>query len=158
MKRTTLVFSVLGAATVLIGGLANAAPDASSKEIQSAESAAPPAISRNATVMGADAVGHMVVLRQGTNRWTCMPDDPATPANDPMCVDANGLAWVQAWMAHKNPSADQVGMAYMLQGAADASNNDAYATKPAAGQDWVRTGPHLMILNANAAGAFGDGE
>jgi hypothetical protein len=43
----------------------------------------------------------------------------------------------------------------MLQGAADASNTDPYAGKPARGAAWVRTGPHIMILDRNAAASSG---
>ena len=27
-----------------------------------------------------------------------MPDDPATPGPDPMCMDANAGAWAMAWL------------------------------------------------------------
>jgi hypothetical protein len=37
---------------------------------------------------------------------------------------------------------------YMLAGGTDASNTDPYATEPAPGADWVRTGRHVMIVNA----------
>jgi hypothetical protein len=58
-------------------------------------------------------------------------------------------------MHHKVPPADKPGLAYMLAGAADASNTDPYATKPARGAAWVRTGPHIMILDRNAAASSG---
>jgi hypothetical protein len=123
--------------------------------IASATSAAPKAIGDGATVVRMDDKGQVVVVRKGTNGWTCMPDDPSTPGNDPMCMDANGWAWGAAWMTHKDPPADKIGMAYMLQGASDASNVDAFATKPAPGDKWVMTGPHVMILNAHVAMASG---
>jgi hypothetical protein len=47
------------------------------------------------------------------------------------------------------------GVAYMLAGGSDASNLDPYAEKPAAGDKWVSTGPHVMILSAQAAKASG---
>lgn len=136
------------AATALAGD-----PDA--RLIASAMSAAPRAISDHAAVVHMDAKGAMVTLRKGSNGWTCMPDDPATPGKDPMCVDENGMMWLAALMGHKAPPADKPGMAYMLQGGSDASNLDPYLTKPATGEKWVKTGPHLMILSATAAKASG---
>lgn len=117
--------------------------------IADALSAAPTTIAAGATVMSADGK----VLRQGSNGWTCMPDDPAKPGHDPMCLDKNGLAWVMAWMDHKTPPAGVVGIAYMLAGGSDASNLDPYAVKPSGG--WITTGPHVMLLSAEAAKASG---
>lgn len=118
--------------------------------IASAESAAPKAVGKNATIVAADASGKMRTLRQGTNGFTCMPDDPSTPGPDPMCMDANAKAWLDAMMAHKTPPAGKVGFMYMLAGGSDASNTDPYATKPAASGHWIKTGPHVMIVGADA--------
>jgi hypothetical protein len=91
------------------------------------------------------------MVRKGTNGWTCMPDNPETPGVDPMCVDANAMAWAQAWMSHQNPPAGKVGFAYMLAGGTDASNTDPYAKKPEANNHWIKTGPHVMIVGAEAS-------
>src|ERR1700733_9016206 len=99
--------------------------------IKSAESAAPRSVSGKATVIAMDAAGKMRTIRKGTNGWTCMPDNPATPGPDPMCWDKNAGEWVDAWMAHKTPPA-KVGFMYMLAGGTDASNTDPYAQKPTA--------------------------
>jgi len=55
-------------------------------KIQNAMSAAPPAISRHATILDwpAKEGDQPMVLRKGTNEWTCFPDDPGTPGNDPI--------------------------------------------------------------------------
>src|SRR6202035_5254771 len=45
--------------------------------IASAESAAPPNVGKNATIVAMDADGKMRTLRKGTNAFTCMPDNPA---------------------------------------------------------------------------------
>jgi hypothetical protein len=116
--------------------------------IASAESAAPPAIGRAATIVAVGHDGKMQVLRQGTNGFTCMPDNPASPGPDPMCGDANAMAWAQAWIGHTTPPAGKVGFLYMLAGGTDASNTDPYATGPAAGNHWVETGPHVMVVGA----------
>ena len=114
----------------------------------SAESAAPASISGGATIVQAAADGSMTELRKGTNGWTCMPDSPATPGPDPMCFDANAAKWADAWIHHKPPPHGTVGVMYMLEGGTDASNTDPYATKPTADNDWVKTGPHIMIVGS----------
>ena len=56
-------------------------PDPASADdpIQNAMSAGPSSISANATVMDWD----LNVVREGSNDWTCLPDRPTTPGNDP---------------------------------------------------------------------------
>jgi hypothetical protein len=121
----------------------------SSDPTASAQSAAPSAISADAAVIQVAADGTMTELRKGTNGWTCMPDNPQTPGKDPMCMDANALKWAQAWMAHKPPPANNVGLMYMLQGGSDASNIDPFGDKPTNGK-WVDTGPHVMVVGAES--------
>jgi hypothetical protein len=116
--------------------------------VASAESAAPAAIAKKASVITVDANGAMTTVRQGGNGWTCMPDSPATPGPDPMCFDANAGKWVDAWLHHKEPPANTVGVMYMLEGGTDASNTDPYAKEPTADNDWVNTGPHLMVVGS----------
>jgi hypothetical protein len=41
-----------------------------------------------------------------------------------------------------------VGFMYMLAGGTDASNTDPYAQKPEPNNNWVETGPHVMIVGA----------
>ena len=43
---------------------------------------------------------------------------------------------------------NKVGFMYMLAGGTDASNTDPYAQKPEANNNWVETGPHVMIVGA----------
>ena len=126
-------------------------PATDSKDpVASAESAAPAALSHDASIMTFDAKGNPTTVRKGTNGWTCIPDDPNTPGPDPMCMDGNAAKWVQAMMSHKAPPEQAPGVMYMLEGGTDASNTDPYATKPTANNDWVKTGPHLMIVGSKA--------
>jgi hypothetical protein len=118
------------------------------EKIASAASAMPASLAAGAGVMDMAADGSMKMLREASNGFTCMPDNPATPGPDPMCADANGMAWLHAMMSGATPPKGKVGIAYMLQGGVDASNDDPKATTPPAGSDWVRTGPHLMVLGA----------
>ena len=119
--------------------------------IASAQRAAPAKVSKDATIVAMDADGKMRTLRQGTNGFTCMADSPATPGPDPMCMDKNAFAWAGAWMAHKDPPQGKVGFMYMLEGGTDASNTDPFATKPSASNHWVKTGPHIMVVGADAS-------
>jgi hypothetical protein len=91
----------------------------------SAQSAAPASISGSASIVQASADG-----------------------TDPMCFDGNAGKWADAWIHHKPPPANVVGVIYMLEGGTDASNTDPYATKPTADNDWVKTGPHVMIVGS----------
>ena len=133
------------------GSMAKAeAPSKADKTlIASAMSAAPPGIAAQATIVVADADGKMRTLRAGTNGFTCMPDSPATPGPDPMCMDKNAMEWANAWMGHKTPPSSKVGFMYMLAGGTDASNTDPYATKPTASNHWIKTGPHVMVVGAD---------
>lgn len=123
---------------------------AANDPVSSAMSAAPEAVARNAAVMSAGVDGKMTMLREGTNGWTCMPDNPVTPGPDPMCGDGNAMKWAAAWIGHQTPPADTVGVLYMLAGGTDASNTDPYAQKPSEGNAWVETGPHLMVVGSQS--------
>ena len=39
---------------------------------------------------------------------------------------------------------------YMLAGGTDASNTDPYATWPVPGNNWVETGPHMMVVGSQS--------
>lgn len=119
--------------------------------IASAMSAAPAKVAKDATIITMEADGKMRTLREGKNNFTCMPDNPATPGPDSMCMDQNALAWVHAWIAHTPPTPGRIGFMYMLEGGTDASNTDPYASKPEPNNNWIKTGPHIMIVGADAS-------
>jgi len=152
MAKLWTVISALGFAgvsSVVAAQQHHAAAPASDDDLtRSAMSAAPPAVARGATIVAVDTAGKMRTIRKGTNNFTCMPDNPATPGPDPMCMDQNALAWVTAWVEHKDPPKGKVGFIYMLAGGTDASNTDPYAEKPEANNNWIETGPHVMIVGA----------
>jgi hypothetical protein len=129
----------------------NASAAASNDPVASAESAAPASIAHNASIVTMDDKGTMTELRKGSNGWTCLPDSPATPGPDPMCADANATKWAVAWIHHQAPPAGAVGVMYMLEGGTDASNTDPYATEPTSGNDWIKTGPHIMVVGSKEA-------
>jgi hypothetical protein len=144
-----LTAALLASTASLVRGAQAKATDG--QMIQSAMTAAPAAIAKGATVIAIEADGKMRTLKTGTNGFSCMPDNPVTPGPDPMCMDKNAMEWVQAWVAHKPPTAGKVGLMYMLAGGTDASNTDPYATKPEAGNNWIETGPHVMVVGADAS-------
>ena len=78
-------------------------PPTDAAMIASAMSAAPSAVSKDATIVAMNDKMEMRTLRAGTNGWTCMPDTPNTPGPDPMCVDKNGMDWVMALAPQRLP-------------------------------------------------------
>ena len=151
--RNAALLLVLVTATVAFGP-ARSAPvagqddaDAEAK-IENAMSAAPSAIADDATILDweTDDAGDFAVLRDGANGWSCFPDTPGTPSDDPQCLDRTWLDWVSAYMAGEEPNVTVPGLAYLLQGGTDASNTDPFATEPAAGEEWVTSPPHVMLL------------
>jgi hypothetical protein len=122
-----------------------AAPVANSQDdlIRNAERAGPASIATDSTIMDWE----MNVVREGTNGWTCLPDRPDTEGDDPYCLDAPWLAFLDAYVNQTEPDVDQMGFAYMLVGDSPVSNSDPYATEPTGPEDWVTDlGSHLMIL------------
>lgn len=154
MNRHTRAWLVIGVMTTVLVPPAAAQqhqmPASMSDEdiIKSAMTAAPPAITKNATVIAISDDGKIRVVRPGTNNFTCMADNPNSPGPDPMCGDQNAMEWAQAWIEKKEPPKDKIGFMYMLSGGVDASNTDPFAQKPEANNNWVETGPHVMIVGA----------
>jgi hypothetical protein len=128
--------------------MAKGAPKSDAATISKATSSAPPEVGRHAAVMGVGADGKMRQLRAGTNGWMCMVD----PAGNPMCLDKEWQAWGDAWMNKKDPPQPKaVGIGYMLRGDNGASNTDPYAAKATPDNQWVVSGPHVMILPTDPA-------
>lgn len=109
--------------------------------IASAESAGPAAVTANATIKATDGT----VLREGTNSYTCYPQQEII---GPMCNEPVWDALIAAMMKKEDFKAEKFSVSYMLAGEGSAigtSNSDPYATDPEASDDWVKEGPHLMI-------------
>ena len=111
-------------------------------KIARAMSAAPASVARNATIMAMSADGKMTQLRAGTNGWMCLVEADGTP----MCLDKEWQAWADGWINKKDPQVKSIGLAYMLKGDAGASNSDPYATKGTPENQWVVSGPHVMVI------------
>lgn len=136
------ILAVIATLALLPAGLL-AQTDADAK-IQEAKRAAPPSITEKATFMDWDDT----ILRQGSNGWTCMPSPPDSK-DMPMCLDEIWLKWAHAWKTKGELKIDRVGTAYMIAGDAGASNTDPFATAPTPDNEWVVSGPHLMVIVPN---------
>jgi hypothetical protein len=156
MSRTAILMSFTAAAALLAAGAAASqsrhrpARSGDAALIASAMSAAPAAVSRNATIVAMRPDGTMRTIRRGRGGFTCMADNPATPGPDPMCMDENAMGWAMAWIGHRTPPPNAVGLMYMLAGGTDASNTDPYSERPRRGDPWVHTGPHVMVVGSNS--------
>jgi hypothetical protein len=119
--------------------------------IANAESAGPAEIAKRATILGwPPKMGdEFVMLRKGDNGWTCIPDNPDTPANDPMCLDDVWMEWMHAAMQKRPAKIDRVGLAYMLQGGWAADQRDPFLMTPPPGKKPYFVGPHVMVLLPN---------
>ncbi|MBL8128579.1 MAG: hypothetical protein JNM64_13145 [Chloroflexia bacterium] len=156
MARTprNLALALAVAAGLVTLGAAHAVPAAGQDDadteakIAVALSAAPATVSADATIYdrNVDDAGNFIVLREGSNGWSCFPDAPGTPATDPMCLDQTWMTWLSALVAHEEPDITAPGFAYMLQGGDDGSNTDPFATEPVAGEEWVSSPAHVMLL------------
>ena len=114
--------------------------------IAEAESAGVKAITKDATIKTSDGK----VLRQGMNDWTCYS---GSAAMGPMCNQAQWDGLLTAFQKREPIEIKELSVSYMLAGEGEAigvSNTDPFATKPTDDNDWVKEGPHLMILVPNS--------
>lgn len=128
------------ALALLVTGPVIASDDAAL--IASAESAGPASVTANATIKAADGR----VLREGTNGYTCYPQQKTM---GPMCNEKQWDLLIGAMMSKKEFVPTELSVSYMLAGEGTAlgvSNSDPYATDPATSEDWVKEGPHLMVI------------
>ncbi|HTZ95374.1 MAG TPA: hypothetical protein VMB18_03185 [Terriglobales bacterium] len=153
--KTTLLalvcFALLGAAGLVelqlpqaaAGGRPAGADDATQAEIARAMSAGPDDIARSARIVDTDSNGKPVVLRDGSNGFTCMPGNRDVIGEPAMCVDAASLQWFADAKAHKlRPTNTVPGITYMLAGATQRSDSDPNDTTSPA----IHVGPHWMIM------------
>lgn len=110
--------------------------------LKDALSAAPSSLRDKVTVMD----WNHNVLQKGTGSYTCFPTPAQQQGTAPMCMDAAWMEWADAWMNKKPFEAKTIGIAYMLAGDEGASNIDPYAKGKTADNQWIKEGPHLMII------------
>lgn len=112
-------------------------------KITRAMASGPYQITNAATVAEWNHDGTYNVLRQGINDWVCFPGNENEVGNVPMCCDPMGLQYVKDYFEGKPaPTNKSPGLIYMLCGATQHSNIDAFdKTSPP-----IPIGPHWMIL------------
>ena len=131
--------------------------------------AAPPPVTGSATVYGWDENGKLTLARSGTGPYTCVSSGafslrmgkPPLPYPDPMCMDQNAWAFLQAVWSEKNPLEPAKpyptapGLVWMLagmnvaKGAVVVGASEVAVVEPAAGPaggDPFQMSPHVMIM------------
>ncbi|MBY6014511.1 hypothetical protein KUV75_06295 [Qipengyuania gaetbuli] len=110
--------------------------------IADALSAAPASVTDNASVRNNDGT----LLREGSNGYTCYPQ---APTMGPRCNDAEWDAFIAGFMKGEPYTPKKFGVSYMLAGEGTApgtSNIDPMATEPTADNEWIKDGPHMMLI------------
>ena len=134
---------ILGLALLAVGMSTAVAEDDVDKQIAHARAAAPAAVSADATIV---IDGEVAV--EGSNGWTCMPDTmPKDGAA--ICIDAQWGEMMAAIGAKAAFKASGVGISYMLLGDPEGtgtSNSDPFHPDVKNADDYVETGPHLMVI------------
>lgn len=144
LPKQHILSSLLAISIISVGFAASA--ETVEEKIARSITAAPADITDNATIVDVDGT----VLREGTNRWTCMPGIGLIPGDDhPMCNDAVWMEWMAAMASGSEFTTDVVGVSYMLAGDALVNNDNPMATDPNDGGVWVQDGAHIMMLFPN---------
>lgn len=105
-------------------------------QIKVARSAAPPSVSKYASVMIFGPDGKLTDAVKGTNGFTCVPDLDGQEKPDPFCGDPAAMQWADDLMSGKpSPTNDEPGVAYMMQG----------------GWHWEKDGKIVMDKNEEGA-------
>ena len=85
------------------------------EKIRRALLSGPHSVTREATVAEMDSQGKLTILRQGSNRWVCVPGNENVIGQADMCADPMGMLWILDVMARKpKPSNTAPGLIYML--------------------------------------------
>lgn len=111
--------------------------------VELARTAAPAEVSAKATVMYRGEV-----LEEGSNGWVCLPETMPDDGS-PLCNDAVWMEMMQAVGGMAPYEAKQMGISYMLAGDGEqggVSNSDPYHADPHSADDFIREGPHMMII------------
>ncbi len=140
--------SAMAQTTTFAGAPAGAIGIEDEIAIAKSRKAAPASITSDATIAIVEK-GRLRVVLKGANDWTCLPGVEAAAFASPMCVDRNGVAWLQAWLDHKAPPENRISIGYMMQGESGSLGNP-YAKGEKQSADWIVVGPHVMLMGARA--------
>lgn len=131
--------------------------------------AAPPSVTDDATIYGWTTDGDLILVRHGSGPYTCVSSGafslrvgkPPLPYPDPMCMDHNAWAFLQAVWSEKDPIHPEKpyptapGLVWMLagmsvqKGAVAVGESETSVIKTAteeAGGDVFQMTPHIMIM------------
>jgi len=134
---TLLLFSLT------VGAACGAPNESRAGQIARAMSAGPISISAHATIIDMSSSGKTIVLRKGSNAYTCYIGHKGVTADDPFCADRAGMQWTSDWTQHKpRPTNTKPGIIYMFAGGTDWSATDPFATKGTP----IHEAPHWMIM------------
>ena len=137
-KLTSLAIGLPLLALAIAAHAQQPARGADAEYVAKAMTAGPPDVAHDATIV---RMGSGVqTLKVGTNEYTCMAANIG-----PMCMAPIATEWAYAWQTH-TPPPNKLGFIYMLNGDAGMSSTDPWATKPAPGNHWIKTGPHVMMV------------
>ena len=143
MNKSIISKTVLTLALLAAGIGTGVAGDGQASLIAHARAAAPATIGAGATV-----VINGEVVAKGSNGWTCMPDTmPGDGAA--VCIDAVWGEMMAAVGAKAPYKATGIGLSYMLLGeppGSGVSNSTPFHENPRKADDYVETGPHLMLI------------
>lgn len=143
--RNLRIAAIAGTCILLVSSTIGRAAEVSVDSLMKRlEGVAPAAVLANSTLLNITESGEIEVLREGTNGWTCM-----YPGTDPMCADGPSMSFLQSWMTNEEPP-QTLGFVYMLLGDGGASNTDPHAQGETADNQWVVSGPHVMIVGSAA--------
>ena len=172
-KRGTIHTLISTSLALIIASLANTAQavDEAWKKatIADAVQAAPPSVTDTASIYGWTSGGELVLARYGSGSYVCIGSGsfslrvgkPPLPYPDPMCLDQNAWAYIQALWSAKNPAKPErpyptePGLIWMLAGmnvsksAVDIGAESVSIVKESSGTsktDVVQMTPHVMIL------------
>jgi len=127
-------------------------------QIEAYSTAAPDFIGNFASVIGSDGA----VLREGTNGWICQSANPRPVPETgwesahhamPVCHDGEGMKWMMGYMAGEAPEMERDSYMWMLHGDMGEDNTRAGVLEKddAAPDQWIESGPHLMLMPKDPA-------
>jgi len=122
--------------------------------IENVAASAPSFISDFATILDADGV----VLREGSNGWSCLPMRPMPEGGYPdaqdmnsMCADEEGFKWAEAYGGGTTPNMERDAYIWMLNGDVGEDNRKSSlygGDKEESMMEghFIESGPHLMLM------------
>jgi hypothetical protein len=157
MKQAILLFLTLTAVIVLVitsdayhetAMKAVVLEMSDSEQIELARSAAPPSISKDATIMILDKDLKYKNVRTGSNGFTCYSDLDKIDVPVPSCMDTAAVQWWNDFTSGKpGPTNTVPGIAYMAQGALRwEKDSKIYMDWHEPGTRRVKEPPHWLLL------------